>query len=821
MDLLYTHRRERFITMKRLIPYGILIGIIALFFYKTVLFQKIPFAGDLLLTSYAPWRHVSYSGYVAGAVPSKDQYFDVLRELYPWKTEVLRQIREKTIPLWNPYNFSGGPLLANYQSQIFYPLTILYFLLPQITAWTLLIILQPILGSIFTYLFATSIGISMGGAIIAAVAFNFSSFANVWMEFNTVWHTILWLPLLLYFVEKGIRNKHLTVIEQVIFVFAVFSSMTAGHPQDFITMFFFFLIYKAARIASVKNWSLKEKIILSTRFLMLTTISFLLAAPQLLPTIELFKNSARVPHDYQFVLDTILFQPWQLGLIAVQDFFGNPATKTYFLSDTYVGKVLSIGVVGLFLSFFSPYSSKRKWHSTFFIFACIGLLLFTFNTPVARLFHRYPLPILSTGAPTRILFLFCLSLSVLGGFGFDTLLGSKKIFWKPLVTIGVIIVFLWGFALLHPQFPGLTYTQQSFLTMKKAILFSTGCIGLSMLLMYVGMYKRIILYGFIVLLCGELFWGFNKFNPFVPKEFVYPDNPLLTFFQEKGGVDRIWGYGTAQIEANFTTQYRLFSTDGTDPLNLKWYNEFIQTSRDGNIAKTFNRTTRSDAYVAPGYGQRDLPDNIYRLRVMDSLGVKYIIDRTENPKDNTTFSGERFKEIWRQQDWKVYENLKAAPRYFLTDSFLTYDTPEEFEQKFFDPTINPKQTILLMKKDGISLPQHTKGLATVELVSYKPNKVLFKTHADSTKLLYLSDTYDTGWKATVDTRLTPVYRANYAFRAVIVPAGNHTITFSYQPDSFLWGMRFMFLGIGSITALVGFQLVVQHKRRDVQKTKKK
>ncbi|MCX6793782.1 MAG: hypothetical protein NTY06_01620, partial [Candidatus Gottesmanbacteria bacterium] len=135
--------------MKKYLPFLILTGICLLFFYKTILLGKVPFPGDLLLTQYAPWRHQSYGGYVAGAIPSKDQYFDVIRELYPWKTQVISALKQKTFPLWNPYNFSGSPLLANYQSQVFYPLTFLYFLMPQITAWTIMVILQPILGSIF------------------------------------------------------------------------------------------------------------------------------------------------------------------------------------------------------------------------------------------------------------------------------------------------------------------------------------------------------------------------------------------------------------------------------------------------------------------------------------------------------------------------------------------------------------------------------------------------------------------------------------------------------------------------------------------------
>src|SRR5690348_6496292 len=107
-------------TVKKIIALILLFGVCLLFFYKTIFLGQVPFPGDLLLAQYAPWRHVSYNGFVAGSVPSKDQYFDVLRELYPWRTQVIDAFKHKTFPLWNPYNGSGAPLLANFQSQAFY-----------------------------------------------------------------------------------------------------------------------------------------------------------------------------------------------------------------------------------------------------------------------------------------------------------------------------------------------------------------------------------------------------------------------------------------------------------------------------------------------------------------------------------------------------------------------------------------------------------------------------------------------------------------------------------------------------------------------------
>ena len=108
-------------TAKKILPFFILLAITAIFFRNYLVKGFIPFPGDLLLSEYQPFRSYSYHGYVAGAIPSKAQYFDVIRELYPWKTVVIGELKNGKFPLWNPYNFSGAPLLANYQSQVFYP----------------------------------------------------------------------------------------------------------------------------------------------------------------------------------------------------------------------------------------------------------------------------------------------------------------------------------------------------------------------------------------------------------------------------------------------------------------------------------------------------------------------------------------------------------------------------------------------------------------------------------------------------------------------------------------------------------------------------
>ncbi len=786
--------------MKRFIhsayfPILIIIAVVCVFFWKVFIKGYVPFPGDLLLTQYAPWRHQSYGGYVAGAIPSKDQYFDVIRELYPWKTLVIDELKQGRFPLWNPYNFSGAPLLANYQSQVFYPLTILYFIFPQITAWTILVILQPILGSLFMYLFVKEIGISTAGALLASILFNFSGFANVWMEFNTIWHTILWLPFLLYLIERAIKQKRMHLWQQLLFIFALFSAITGGHPQDFINSFLLFIIYLVTRLLSIKVWSLREKIFFVINPLsIIIIIPFCLAAPQLLPTIELFRNSARVTHDYAFVINNLIVQFWQLPLLVVTDFFGNPATKSNIFGD-YILKTLSIGIVGFCFVVISLFSRLKSWHKTFFLYTAIIILLVIVRSPASELFYQFPIPILSTGTPTRILFVFILSLSVLAGIGFDATLKSKRIPFKSITLVWVIIGILWLVVFNHPVLANTVLTPAATSTMKRSMIAATALLGIISVAIGASSYKKVLLYFAIFVSIGELFYNFTKFNSFTPSLFVFPQNNLITFLKSQTGINRFWGYGTGQIEANFATQERLFSPDGTDPLNLSWYNKLIQASSDGNIANTFTRSTRSDAQLKPGYGENELPSNTYRLRLMDVLGVKYVLDRAENPKNNNTFPPDRYKEIWQQDGWIVYENLLAAPRFFTTSDIRSYVDEKDFEDQFFAPNFYPNKTVLLESKDFKTLPHFTESFSEMKLLSYTPGRIDINITTDSPQFLYINDTYDDGWTAYANGKATNIYKANYALRGISIPKGQSTISFQYRPKSFIIGIKISILAI--------------------------
>ena len=68
-------------------------------------------------------------------------------------------------------------------------------------------------------------------------------------------------------------------------------------------------------------------------------------------------------------------------------------------------------------------------------------------------------------------------------------------------------------------------------------------------------------------------------------------------------------------------------------------------------------------------------------------------------------------------------------------------------------------------------------------------------------LVYLADTYDDGWSATVNGRPVKIEVANYAFRAVAVPKGEVKLQFSYSPPGFKVGIIISIAGLCFAMAL--------------------
>lgn len=70
----------------------------------------------------------------------------------------------------------------------------------------------------------------------------------------------------------------------------------------------------------------------------------------------------------------------------------------------------------------------------------------------------------------------------------------------------------------------------------------------------------------------------------------------------------------------------------------------------------------------------------------------------------------------------------------------------------------------------------------IEHTQYKANRMEYKSSLSADRLVVFSEMYyPKGWKAFIDGVEVPYLRANYVLNAMVVPAGEHTIVFEFEP----------------------------------------
>jgi hypothetical protein len=79
---------------------------------------------------------------------------------------------------------------------------------------------------------------------------------------------------------------------------------------------------------------------------------------------------------------------------------------------------------------------------------------------------------------------------------------------------------------------------------------------------------------------------------------------------------------------------------------------------------------------------------------------------------------------------------------------------------------------------------------SIELVSYKPDEVVYKYNAAGERLAVFSEIYyPEGWKCYIDGQESKYFRTDFVLRGMIVPAGDHEILFDFRPSSYIVGNK--------------------------------
>ena len=766
-----------------------------LIFFKIFLKGLYPIPADLLVSFYFPWYSGGWEGYNPWTTHKELLGADAIRQIYLWKEFAIAQFKNGQFPLWNPYTFSGQPLLANLQSSVFYPLNIFYFLTDASNAWILLIVIQPFLGGLFMYMATRSFKISQISSIFSAIAFMFSSYLVTWMENGNIAHSYIWLPLSFWAINNYFETRQSVGKFRYILVLILSLTLTilAGHSQTAIYLYlvtFIYWIYKSSGKKVLVNFLI---------YISSAVTSFLISAIQLIPTYQLYKVSPISLPFSKEVFDRSIIPYKNLITFFASDFFGHPANNNFW-SQNYGDFTPYFGVVPLIFALWAVF---KFWQNNFVKFATATSLFFILSAthgPVTYLIKTLKLPLLDSTTPSRFISISIFLLVILAAIGFEDFIknfqnrGYIKRFLKFLIPIAGVYILFWIFAIFGQYFlkPQDTWLVSLAVTRRNLILptlmFLSIPIGTFMVIIAREKIKikksqatNLFVIGlFVVVLTGGVYYT-NKFLPVAPKKFIFPDHLLFNWLQNNAMLNRFYGGGTAHIDFNFPTHYKIYGVEGYDTLRNKRYAELLASSFTGSIPLSY---LRSDG-VVPN------EENGYRKRIFDLLGVKYLLDKEDNPKTSADWHYERFpnddvKGIWQEGKFQVYERSSALPRVFLTTNYLVAKNDQEITQKIYDSSFNLK-TLILEQEPPLEIASQDSPVILPKILKYEPNKIVIATNLDYNSLLFLSDSYDEDWHVYIDGQKSKLLRAHYALRSAAVPKGAHQVEFKYQPQSFIQG----------------------------------
>lgn len=712
---------------------------------------KVPYPSTYQVNHFKPWSMFEkYWGPVKnGAMP------DIVDQIYPWRHFTISSWMSGEVPLWNPNNFAGNPHLANFQSAVFSPINVFFFILPFVDAWSIAILLQSLFAGVWLYLFLRETKISMSAACIGAISFMFCGFIVVWMGYGTLGFAVAFLPLALYAIEKYCNTKKFRYLPLLSFSLA--SSLFSGHFQTSLYVLIFSLFY-----CSYKSFSLESKPRL--RLLLAFFIGVLISLVQLLPSMQLYTYSQR--SESFNTGGGIPF--WYLITAIVPDFFGNPVTRNDW-AGFYAEWASFVGIIPLTLALFV--SRKKQKNVVFFIVAALLSLLFALDTPFQGLIGQLKIPVLSTSYPSRAIVLWSLSLAVLAGFGFDrlmTIISEKKrnSILKRFVLVGGIVAIVWILIMFVNVLPADKITIAKRNLILPTTMFGIFSFSIIALLFLKVRFKLLIITIIVLALTSFDSLRFvKKWMPFDPKDFVFADTNVVNAMKKNIGYGRVYGNLGAQVE----TYYDLPSVEGYDPLYIRGHGEVVTSAFDG----TFRQAERSVVQLNR--------NGKYVDRVLDLLGVSLIFHPIADTNQTWAYAvwdkPKKYSRIYKDDKFELYRNNTALPRAALFYTFEVIPDAKKKIERFYTDSFDFKRVLLLDEKPNQTEDQMKQGVGRATITLYKPNKIVVQTISSKPALLFLSDTFYPTWKVSVNGQQKKIYVADHAYRAVEIPKGEAEVVF--------------------------------------------
>jgi hypothetical protein len=716
---------------------------------------------------------------------------DLVSFLWPTYSYAAQALHSGRLPLWNHSLYSGAPLVADNQSGLFYPVNLLVFLvwpsLPYLALEALVIFHVWLAGAGLYALLRALLAEqtpapprpwARAGAFAAAVAFMFSDVFVTHVGNLNILAVAAWLPLGILALHVGLTRRSAAWCAAAGVILGV--AALAGHAQMTLIL--------AGALGLFALWGIVVQLFDSNdrprraaQHVALTAlafgVAFGVAALSLVPALQLTTYTARARLDYAAAAEYSLPWPGLVGLISPLIFGRGAAAFWGPWSRVELGYA---GLVTLFLAGLAPWRGRSGWPRWLALLGAFGLLVaLGEHTPLHRLLYQFVPGFASLRVPARFLLLTDFALAGLAGFGLARLpqLQPRRIAAWALVFTGLAL------ALTLPAWlsvPGHAAHQPALLT------------GLTL--------AALLLMATLALICARR-W---RYAPALLAALVAADLIGLGAGVEVERADPTLGFDHPAVVAYLLARPGPLRIDNAA---AAWSPDAAARLGLEDIGGLSNPLALA-AYstYAGAVGSRGTP--LYNF-----LNAQFVIaDKGAPPGDQT------FVPVFNEDPTvDVYLNTNAQPRARLVTDILLVASGEAAFGALHAPGFDPERSVVLDTTSAAEPPPRAGPLPaeppTLFYTAYAPESYAVVTHSAAPAYLVLSEVWYPGWRAWVDGVEAPIYRANFAFRAVTVPAGEHTVVMRFDPPAWRLGLALTAL---TLLALGVWALLAWRRKRLVR-----
>ena len=749
---------------------------------------KIPVAGDILLGQYYPWLDTRWDNRITNYPVLNSTIPDSIFSFYPWKLKAIESLKNGALPIYDPNTYMGHQLFATGTTGIFYPLNIVFALISFNFGWGLLAASTSFLSSLFFYLWLRNKGLEKIPVLITSLAFGFSAFIGLQVSFINTSHSVLWLPLVLFTIDKLL--KHFSIRYFLLLIFSLFASLNAGFYQGSLYLMLASFLY-----AVYFSFILKKR-----RQFLLILLAFIfpiiLSAFQILPFTEVVGESNRIANYGASGERSEIFEffvPFEFLITSFfPDFFGNPGKANYFGgadAKAWVGYFEFnnfSGTLAMLAFFPGLLLIKKQKEVLFFLILLIGTLIFATPNPVATLPYVSSIPIISSLVPSRILVLTQFSVLVIAAFGLNAIflgkirLRSLVINFLSLSLFYVLIILI---SYLHKEgilnyLGGKNFNWS--VSFRNTVIPAAYLSILGVILIISTKLKlRFLWYLVLFISCFELIKQTSYFRPFISPELIYPKTPTITFLEENLNGYRMMINKQDLIPTNSQLIYNLKIVDGEGPIYPKNHGDFIGAINSPDFRESlpqFRRMIYFRNHNTPPLGL---------------LNVKYVVssDVIDNPD---------FKLVFEEGSTKIYENSKLLERAWSSDDAVYESDPLKSLKLLVAKDFDPVKTTIIKTPDAKSYSK-----AEINSFTQNNNEILFNSKSEGESLVVVSEQFYPGWRLYIDGQESKPFPADFNLIGLKIPEGDHQIKLVYEMPALKYGTYISLLSLSGLVVLAG------------------